>query len=171
METGKKVANVLIGILICILTIGVTFCLLTKSVIKKDIINGLVKNEMIKSIDTGETDEIKKLVDNKEIDKVINGLIDDSINSIEKDKYKVSDDTFDDLKDYLKENEDLIEDIAGEDVDLDEMLDSDEFNELKEEMNKSFSELSKLSKRERKLVILFSKLPVVNSLLESLVFL
>lgn len=157
MSTGQRIANVLIGIFIGLLTISVTSACLTKSVIKKDIINTLVKYEMMNSVDTENTKALKKVVNGKGVDKVINGIFDDTINSVQKEKYEISDKTFGNLEDYLKNNEELFEELIGEEVDIDEVIDSDDFKDLKEELNQSFQELSELTKEQKRLIILFNK--------------
>ena len=174
METGQKIANVIIGIIIGCLTISLTLCFLAKDVVKKDIIGGIVKAEMMNSMSSEDAKELKELVDSKGVDKIINGLIDDSINSIETEKYKVSDQTFDELKDYIKDNDDLFKEVVGEEVDIESIVDSDEFGELKDEMDKSFKELAKMTDQQKKAIKLFTKITsiyLIGSLIVAIVVL
>lgn len=154
-KDAKKVINVIIGIILFVLIFSFTICSLAKNVIKKDLITSIVKSELKLN---ESSKELQKLAENDEINKVIDGIIDDSINSIKTEKYEISAETFEDLKEYVKDNKEVFEDLAGEDVDIESIVDSDEFEDLKSELNKSFQELNQLSDKQKNAIKTFAKI-------------
>lgn len=132
METLRKILYVIIAMFLGIFINLFSLTLIAKNVIQDEIITNTIKTSIvsgylsknIKEIDELPEDKKKMLeefLNDNEINEVVDVLIDNYVNYQGDTNHKISQDDVDKIKNYIVKHEDMIKQIGGKNIDIDEI--------------------------------------------------
>ena len=145
MKFLKSFSTALLNILLFFIISILTLTIITKEVIQKELIGSLVKSMLISEAmnndELKEKNEILEKIDNKEINDILNNLMNDYTKNSDEEGHKVSKETVDSIINYFINHEKELEELTNEDIDINEITSEESRKELEEELNKSMDEL------------------------------
>ena len=131
MKTLRSVLYVIVAMLLGIFINLFSLSLILKNVIQDEIMTSVIKssiadqyftNNKIENLTEEQQNKIKEFLNDKASDEVINVLMDNYLNYASDENYKIPEKDVETIKNYVKENEDLIKQISEEDVNIDDIL-------------------------------------------------
>ena len=135
----KNFCSSIIGILLFILIFLLTFSFVFKKVVQKQIIGETVKSivvdEYIKNTKLEHKDQIEKLLQDEDADKLIDIIIDEYSNSLDNESYTVDDSTVDTIIDLCVKHKEEISQIAGYNISENDIRSTTTRNNISEAFN------------------------------------
>ena len=156
MKVLKGFLSVLISLVIMVLVSLLVSSFLLKSLVQNQVVGNVVKTEMITEVindsDIENKEEIIKLLDDKDLNKVINETIEDFIDAINNDRTELSPKTIDSIIDYTVEHKSEIEKITNEKINVEDIKSQSSYNELSRSLNEVLKETDSLGSTEKTII-------------------
>ncbi len=162
MKIIRKILVFILGFVLFNLVGAFFLSISIKNIVQEEVIGSVIKQSLVSSIQTEQNitpeqqEIISKALDNEQIDKLLNNVTDELINTLGTDNQKLNSESINDLIDYFIENKEVLEQITGTSVaaeDLEKFKSSEEYQEATNAITKSINETSKqLSPTEKKVI-------------------
>ena len=140
------VVAIFLGIFINLLSLS----LVLKNVVQKEMVTNLVKSAIAseyfdKKVENGLTEEqqkkVKEFLDDNSANEVLDVFINNYMNYLSDENYKISEQDVNKIKDYVKKHEDVIREISKEDINIDEVLKDFNADTIDKETRKSLEKV------------------------------
>ena len=138
MKALRIFLSVIVSIILVILVVGLTLTSSLKTIIQKDIFTEAFKTQVLSSSENISTEDIDKLLSDKETNKIVNEVIDDLISDINSEKMTINDTTIDDALKYAESHKEELEKLTGSEINLDDI----NKEEIKTTINESLAEVN-----------------------------
>lgn len=162
MKIIRKILVFILGFVLFNLVGAFFLSISIKNIVQEEVIGSVIKQSLVSSIQTEQNitpeqqEIISKALDNEQIDKLLNNVTDELINTLGTDNQKLNSESINDLIDYFIENKEVLEQITGTSIaaeDLEKFKSSEEYQEATNAITKSINETSKqLSPTEKKVI-------------------
>lgn len=147
MNFLKGLLSFILSIVLFILLTIFSFNILFKGVVQPQLIGGLAKkqlvSEYIEKEDIDHKEEIEKLLEDKEADKIANNLVNDYMKYLSDNSYKVSKKTVNNIINFCVNHREEINNISNTVVTENEIKSQETFDDLYNKINDGFKEINK----------------------------
>lgn len=149
MKILRKFLSFILGIVLSLLIGGLLLSFAVKSVIQEELIGGAIKEAFIPEIinnanlDDESKETMEKLFEDKEVNDMVNSMVDEILTTMSSEDGEVSQETIDSIFDYVITNKDKIEEATGQEIDLselEEVRNSEDFKNMTKEITESLNE-------------------------------
>lgn len=145
MKVLKGLGIFLLSFAMVILIVSVSITSAVKDVVQDQLVGEAVKEVALKNVEKNENidkDLVNQVSDFKGTGKVIDAVLDEYIEYIDKGNKEVSDKTLDLIINFVVDNKDSIEKISGEKVDLEKVKSAESRENLKKSLEESFEKVN-----------------------------
>lgn len=149
MKILRKFLSFILGVVLSLLIGGLLLSFAVKSVIQEELIGGAIKEAFIPEIinnanlDDESKETMEKLFEDKEVNDMVNSMVDEILTTMSSEDGEVSQETIDSIFDYVITNKDKIEEATGQEIDLselEEVRNSEDFKNMTKEITESLNE-------------------------------
>ncbi len=146
MNALKKLITIFIGIILTITLFSSSVVLIIKNLFEKQLVSNVLKEEIIvsyskKVTDDEKVEQLENLLEDKELKKLAQTVIDEYIDVMSGDKDKISYETVDKIIDFVVNHKENLEEITGEKVSVEEIKSEKNREKLYENLNNNINQI------------------------------
>lgn len=171
MKALRIFLSVVVSIILVILVVGLTMVSSLKTIVQKNMVTEVIKTQIFDSSNNSiNKDEINKILEDKEINTIVNEIIEDITGDVNQEKITIDDATIEHAINYAEAHKEELEKITGEKIDLSDV----NIEEIKTEINDSLAQTDFNTDQSVKTVIeaynIFTSKELFYGLLGAIIF-
>ena len=144
MKALRVFLSVVVSLILILLVVVTSILFSVSNIIRGEVVTELLKTSIVENAkETGiDTKVVDEIFDDKDAKVVINNVMDDVLASVKAGEAQIDDETIDSAIAFLKEHKGELEEITGEEIDIEQISSEENITALKEGLNDTIKELN-----------------------------